>query len=228
MTPSIPILAFSVYLVVTFTSPASASQPSEETGIPGLVQKMEAAYKEVQDYTCEVEQVFYQEGVEHQRYRFKYYLKKQGKIRVDFYYPYPTLSFFYTGGGKEVTAVPLRSLGLIKFHLSVDNPKIRTLAGQKIDQTDMGYFIHFLIQNLNRVPQKQDEFEEDKASVRFWLQALDYVQGKDIERYRITLSKGNWLPTRIERYTMEMKPLELTLIKNYTINTHLEDRVFIP
>jgi len=189
---------------------------------------MQAAFEEVKDYTCEVELIFYQEDTEPQRYQFTYYFKKKKRIRIDFRYPYPTLSLFYSGRGEEVTAVPLRQVGILKFRLSLDNPRIQTVAGQKINQTDMGYFIEFLFENLKKVPQWEEAFEEDKDQVRFWFRALDYVRGKEIERYRISISKENWLPIRIERYTLEEKPLELTIIKNYTINTHLEDKLFIP
>jgi outer membrane lipoprotein-sorting protein len=222
------ISAFFACLLFTAIYPALASQLSEENQVFNIVKKMQAAFKEVEDYTCEVEQIFYQEGVEDQHYRFKYYFKKKKRIRIDFYYPYPTLSFFYTGGEKEVTAVPFRPMGLLKFRLSVDNPKIRTLTGQKIYQTDMAYFIEFLFENLKKVPQENDEFEEDTDQVNFWFQALDFIHGKKIERYRIFISKENWLPNRIERYTLEQKPIELSIIKNYTINTHLDDKLFIP
>lgn len=225
---SIPIFTFFSCLLFTFATLSSAFRPSEENQIPNVVKKMQAAFEGVEDYTCEAELIFYQEGIEYQRYQFKYYFKKKKRIRVDFHSPYPTLSLFYTGRGEEVTAVPLRQVGLLKFRLSLDNPRIQTMAGQKINQTDMGYFIEFLFENLQKVPQGEDEFEEDKDQVRFWFRALDYVRGKEIEKYRIFISKENWLPVRIERYTLEEKPLELSIIKNYTINSHLEDKVFIP
>ncbi|HSB05371.1 MAG TPA: hypothetical protein VLK23_09260 [Thermodesulfobacteriota bacterium] len=229
MIPPISIIsAFFACLLLTGMPPASASQPPVESRVFNLVVKMQAAFKEIEDYTCEVEQIFYQEGEEDQRYRFKYYFKKEKRIRVDFYYPYPTLSFFYTGGEKEVTAVPFRPMALLKFRLSVDNPKIRTLTGQKIDQTDMAYFIEFLFENLKKVPQKDDEYKEDRDQVTFWFQALDFINGEKIERYRIVISKDYWLPIRIERYTLEKKPIELSIIKNYTINTHLDGKLFVP
>jgi outer membrane lipoprotein-sorting protein len=228
MIKPIPVISLLACLVFAITFPLSASQPSEENRILNIVKKMVASFQEVEDYTCEVEQVFYRGGVEEQRYRFKYYFKKKKRIRVDFYYPYPTLSFFYNGGEEEVTVLPLRSFGLLRFHLSVNNPKIQTLAGQKINQTDMGYFIEFLSENLKKVPQGGEGYEEDGSQVKFWFQALDYIRGKNIERYRISISKETWLPVRIERHTLEEELLELSLIKNYTVNTHLGDKLFHP
>ncbi len=222
--PLCSLLACLVFAAVSF---ASAGQLFEESRVLAVVTKMEAAFEKVNDYTCEVEQTFYRGGIEEQRYLFKYFFKKEKRIRVDFYSPYPTLSFIYDGG-LEVTALPFRSFGLLKFRFSVDNPKIQTLAGQKINQTDMGYFIEFLSENLKKVAQRDADFEEDRDQVRFWFQALDYVRGKDVERYRISISRENWLPLRIERRTLGGELIELSLIRNYAINTHLEDKLFIP
>ncbi len=221
----IPVYSFLLLLAVV--NPAF-TQPDEASRIFNVVKKMETSFKGVEDYTCEVEQIFYQEGTENQRYRFKYYFKKKKRTRIDFYSPYPTLSLFYRDGDKEVAVVPFRPMGLFKFHLSIDNPKVQTMAGQKINQTDMGYFIEFLSENLKKVPQKEEDFEEERDLVKFWFQALDYIEGKTIEKYRIFISKENWLPVRIERYTLEGNLIELSIIKNYTINTHLEDKLFIP
>lgn len=95
----LPFCLLLTYLVFSTVSLASADQPSEESQILAVIKKMEAAFEEVKDYTCEVEQIFYRGGSEEQRYRFKYSLKKKKRIRIDFYHPYPTLSFFYNGGG---------------------------------------------------------------------------------------------------------------------------------
>jgi outer membrane lipoprotein-sorting protein len=73
-----------------------------------------------------------------------------------------------------------------------------------------------------------DEFYEDKDQIRFWLWGLDYIEGKDLEKYRIFISKQNWLPIRIERYDSGGKSLEVSIIQNYAINTGLNDKLFVP
>jgi outer membrane lipoprotein-sorting protein len=188
---------------------------------------MTSAFKIVEDYTCEVEQIFYQNGEENQRYRFKFHFKRGKKIRVDFSYPYSSLTIFYRGGEGEATVMPFRSLPALKFRVSIDNPIILTPAGQRIDQTDMEYFVSFLMKNLEEVKQKMDEFSEDQNQIKFWFWAMDYINEKDLEKYRIYISKRNWLPVRIERYHLEGKPLEVSIIQNYTINTGLQDELFI-
>ena len=218
----------SAFLLLMVISLSLLTEGAEENQVLAVVQKMESAFRTVEDYTCEVEQIFYQGGEENQHYRFKFYFKREKKIRVDFSYPYSSLTIFFKEGDKEVTVLPLRSIHALKFRLSIDNSLIHTPAGQRINQTDMDYFINFLLNNLEKVKQKADEFYEDKEQIRFWLRGYDYIGGKDPEKYRIIVSKRNWLPIRIERYDLEGKPLEVSIIQDYGINAHLSDKLFVP
>lgn len=201
---------------------------SEENRILAVVQKMDAFFKTVENYSCEVEQIFYQNGEESQRYRFKYYFKRGKKIRVDFSHPHSSLTIFYRGGDEDATVMPFRSLPALKFRFSIGNPIILTPTGQSINQTDMEYFVSFLLKNLGKVKQKMDEFNEDQDQIKFWFWAMDYINEKDLEKYRIFISKRSWLPIRIERYHLDGKPIEVSIIQNYTINTGLQDKLFIP
>jgi outer membrane lipoprotein-sorting protein len=199
-----------------------------EDRILSVAQYMEGAFKNLEDYTCDVEQIFYQDGAEKQRYLFKFYFKKEKKIRVDFSQPHSGLTIFYHDEEKEATVRPLRILSGLKFRLSVDNSLMRTLAGQRINQTDMGYFIKFMLKNLRSVEQKENEFREDNERVEFLLWAMDYIEEKFPEKYRISISKKYWLPIRIERYDSKDKRLEVTSVRHYVLDAHLEDKFFIP
>ena len=201
---------------------------AEENRVLGVIQKMESEFRKVEDYTCDVEQIFYKDGQESERYRFKFYFKKGKRIRVDFSQPYSSLTIIYREGDKEATVLPLRFLHAMKFRFGIDNPVIHTPSGQWINQSDMEYFIKFLFTNLEKVKQKADEFYEDKDQIKFWLWGLDYIEGKDLEKYRIFILKQNWLPIRIERYDLGGKPLEVSIIQNYAINTNLSDKLFVP
>lgn len=216
----------SVVLLLVFPPPSL--EGAEENRVIDVVQKMESTVRNVEDYTCAVEQIFFRYGKENQRYRFKFYFKRWKKIRVDFSYPYSSLTIFYKKGDREATLLPSRSLPALKFRLSIDNPIILTPAGQRIDQTDMHFFIKFLLTNLERVKQQTDEFYEDNDQVKFWLWALDYIGGKDLERYHIFISKQNWLPLRLERYHSDGKPIEVTIFQNYVINAGLDEKLFVP
>jgi len=222
------IFLFLTIFLILLISSAYSAEPSAGSRVLGIVQKMESAVKGMEDYTCEVEQLFFQNGVEDQSYRFKFYFKKEKRIRVDFSHPYSSLTIFYSDGDKEATVMPFRFIPTLKFRFSIDNPMIKTLAGQRIDQTDMGYFVDFMSKNLQKIKQGEDEFHEDGEQVKFLFWAKDYIEEKSNEKYRIFISKKHWLPIRIERYSLEDKLLEKTEIKNYIINTHLEDKLFVP
>jgi len=189
---------------------------------------MESSFDSVEDYSCEVEQIFYLDGKEDQRYSFKFYYKRTKKIRVDFISPYSGMSIYYQGGNKDATVKPFRGLPSLKFKFSIHHPLIKTAAGQTIDQTDMGYFTNFLMKNFKKVKQGEDEFYEDREQAAFLLLAMDYIEEKNLERYQIIISKKNWLPIRIERYHLEGQVLEVTVIKDYVINVHLEEKFFTP
>ncbi len=200
----------------------------DEDRILAVAQNMEAALKKVEDYTCEVEQIFYQDGTENQRYHFKFYFKKEKKIRVDFSHPHPGLTILYNDDDKDAIVIPFRTLPAFRFRLAIDNPLMKTLTGQRINQTDMRYFIDFIFKNLKKVEQKMNDFYEDEGRVKFLFWALDYIQDKFPEKYRISVSKDHWVPVRIERYSLEDKLLEDSDIKGYAFNSRLEDKFFLP
>lgn len=224
---NILVLLSAIVCLLVGTSNFGDTAKSEDR-ISAVAQQMETAFKALEDYSCEVEQTFYRNGEENQRYRFKYYFKKIKKIRVDFSQPHPGLTILYHDDEKKATVIPFRSSPAFKFRLSIDNSLLKTLAGQRINQTDMGYFINFLSKNIKNVEQKENTFAEDEQRIEFLFRAMDYIEEKLHEKYRISISKKYWLPTRIERYSSEGQLLEISNIKNYEINAHLQDRFFLP
>lgn len=211
-----------------FVRAVPAPEPDQAARISSVVQQMMTEYRKVNDYTCEVEQLFYDKNEEDQHFRFKYYLKREKKIRVDFTHPYTELTLIYRSGDEKVTVLPIRFLSFLKLRYSMDDPLIKTLLGQRIDQTDMGFFIEFLSRNLGSVPQEDSELAENADEIKFLFRAMDYVEGRTLEKYRIQISKKYWLPARLERYGLEGNLLDITIIENYVINSHLEDDLFNP
>ena len=116
----------------------------------------------------------------------------------------------------------------MKFHFSIDNRMVRTPSGQRIDQTDVQYFINFLFKNAQRIKEKENAFDEGEEQINFMFYGLDYLEDKSLEKYRVFVSKKHWFPTRIERYDLKEKPIEIMIFKNHLINSRLEDTFFRP
>lgn len=221
------ILLVSAVMLVQVTSLAAPLEVHHEKEILAVVQRMISVFEDVEDFTCETEVTYYKEGVEDKRWRVKFFFKKERQFRVDFSYPYQGVSIFYRGGGEKLIVRPFRFLPALSFSLSIDDAIARTPSGQRIDQTDVGYFIRFVFNNLRSIEQRENEFHEDEERITFLFWAMDYLEGKSLEKYRVFVSKKIWLPLRVERYDHEGKLIELIIFRNHTINSHLEDTIFV-
>jgi len=222
------LLWISLFLLGWMPLPLSSAEPPKTNQVLEVAERMRASFQGIEDYSSEVEQIYFKGGVEDERHRFKYFFKKPDKIRVDFISPHSGLNVFYRRGEKKATLQPFPSAPSLKFRISIDNSIIKTPTGQGIHQTDMIFFIDFLFRNLAQVRQKDSQFQEERDQVNFLFWGQDYVKGDVPERYRIFISAPNWFPIRIERYSSEGNPVEFSLIQNYVFNSHLDDRFFVP
>jgi hypothetical protein len=188
---------------------------------------MKAHFRMLEDYSCEVEQIYFQNGEETQRVYFTYSFRKDQQIRIDFSYPQSGMTLIHRKGDPDATILPIRSLPWLKFRFSVHNPLLRTFTGQQIDQTDMGYFIDFLERSLGETTQPVFEFREGKDETAFLIVGRDYLEGKNLEKYRIRLLRESWLPLRIERYSLENIPIEKSLLRGCILNARPGDAFFL-
>lgn len=235
--PSGPTKGFGIVciLIIAFLSwsiTAKAKERATENRVLAVAQEMESAFQRVEDYTCDVQATYHQNGggqnKTNERYRFKFYFKREKKIRVDFSEPYPGAIVIYSKGNEKATVIPFNYLPGLKFNISYNRAILKTPTGQRLDQTDMGYFIGFVLQSLRNVDQVDHQVKEGGEQITFWLRALDYVHWKRVEKYRIVISKKYWLPVEIKRYELDGRPVESIQIRNYSINTHLDDYLFHP
>lgn len=221
-----------IIVLLPMSIAAKTKDRSIENRVLAVAQEMASAFERVEDYTCDVEATYHQDwgGREktNDRYRFRFYFKREKRIRVDFSEPYPGAIVIYSKGNEKATVIPFNHLPGLRFNISHNNAMLKTPTGQRLEQTDMGYFIDFVLQSLRKVDQVDHQVKEGGEQITFWLRALDYVHWKRVEKYRIIISKKNWLPVQIERYELDGTPVESIQIRNYSINTHLDERLFHP
>ena len=216
-----------IVLLIAAAASSSSEEVADKDKIKAVAQKMISAMEEVTDFISETEVVYYKKGKEDKRYKITFFFKKEGKFRIHFSHPFPGLRVFYRGGEQKLTVKPFRFLPL-KLRFSIDNSLVKTPSGQRIDQTDVNYFIQFLFKNLRWIEEEENEYLEEDDRIEFSFSAMDYVEGKMRERYRVYVSKQNWLPLGMDRYDLEGTPIETISFKKYTINAQLEDSFFNP
>jgi outer membrane lipoprotein-sorting protein len=221
------IVTFITLLFFTDISLVSSSEDAVVQEILATAGRMVSAVEEINDFISETEVVYFQNGKENQRYRLTFFFKKESKFRVNFSHPFKGVTVFYKGGDEKLTVKPIKFLPL-KLRFSIDNSMVKTPSGQRIDQTDVQYFIRFLFKNREGISENEHAFNEDTKWIELVFCAKDYIEGKSLEKYRVAVSKKNWFPIRIERYTFDGAPIEIIYFKKYTLNASLEDSFFLP
>lgn len=192
------------------------------------MERLESRFQELEDYSCEVEQRYFENGEETQRVFLNYHFRKDGRIRIDFSHPQSNTSLFYRKGEAKATVLPIRSVPWLRFRLAVHGVLLKTHTGQRVDQTDMGYFIEFLKRGFAETRRPDFGISRGGETVVFLLWTRDYLRGKDPEKYRIVLSTATGFPLEIERYSEENRPIEKTRIGNYVLNARPGDEFFLP
>jgi outer membrane lipoprotein-sorting protein len=199
---------------------AQGSSPENSSGhqIVALAEKMISIVEEVEGFQCNTEIQYYREGKKYKVYRFAFYTNKSGEVRLRFLRPYPGVSVFYRKGDDKITVQPFRFLPIVKFRLSLTNPRVISPSGQRIDQGTMAYLIQFFYQNCELIRQRESQYSEKGNEIDCTYWARDYTgKGEDLNRYRLVVSKENWFPTRIERFDPEGGPIEGITFKEYEI-----------
>jgi len=186
--------------------------------IIAVTKKMISALGKVESFSCETDIQYYQNGKTNKRYLFTFIGEKTGRVCIKFLRPYRGVRVIYQKGEKELTIKPFSILPIVKFRLSIDNSLVISPSGQRIDQCTIEYRMKILDDNRQLIQQGDSEYLDkgDTVDCVFW--AKDYTKGKELNRYRVVVSKKHWFPMRIERYNQHNIPIEVIIFKNYMIN----------
>jgi hypothetical protein len=116
--------------------------PAMENGwkfgeIGSLVRKMREAYEQVHDYQTEVTVHIFEEGTDQVK-QFLYTFRKPNQIRIVFRTPHRGMTLSYPDEAEKVVVRLGGWLGFATLRLDPNNRLLRSAAGQRIDQTDLG------------------------------------------------------------------------------------------
>ncbi len=220
------------WILIALTSPSpvltEARSADSTNPVLSLARKMRSSFQAVDNYSCEVENIYFFGGLEDRRYHLNFHFKRGDFFRMDFVHPFEGMTLFYRGGEKDFTVRPVRAAPAITLRLPVANPLFTSPSGQRLDQTSIEYFLDFLFRNLRAVKQGNPEWKESEEQIVFWFWGMDYIEERSPEKYLVTISKKFWLPLRFERYDLRGVPQEFTVFSAYRINEPLGGEFFKP
>ncbi len=213
-----PILLFACFM----PSHAFARMPLDtET----LLKKIEATYAEVKDYQAEIEDRTYNRDGSFQIKQFLYTFKEPGWIRLDFETPYSGMVLVYPDKNGEVVIRPAW-FPFFKFHLALDNPRLRVASGQRLDQTDLGLLIKNIGHSLTDQRRGPVEITEENPYIRIQVLAENHFQKGVVTLYHFLIDKELWLPVRVEESTPEGRLERKVILRNLKTNIGFPDSFF--
>ena len=195
----------------------SLSADSSGSHIVAAVQKMAATLGTVEEFRCETDVRYYRDGKAGKRFLFTLHARAQGSVSLTFSRPYPGVKVLYQQGDDTLTIKPFRFLPIVSFRLSIHNPLVTSPSGQRIDHCTLEYLIAFLRGNGELITRRASEYSEDEEKIEFTCWAKDYTDEKELNRYRLVVSKEHWLPVRVERYNQHNLPVEIITFTKYSI-----------
>ena len=219
--------AILLILAATSTPPLWAAPPlPDQEPVMGIVARMEAAYARVEAYRMETEISEYREGRLVAKKRFLYTFKKPNHVRIDMEFPYPGMILVYPDEDGKVAVKPGGWAGFLKFHLSLDSALLRSSAGQRIDQTDLGLLIRSMAHSLTDRRRGEIWAGEEEGQMVIQVLSDDHFLAGAATLYRFHIDMGRWLPAGVEEFTPDGVPKRKVIFRDLRIMGNVSDRIF--
>lgn len=191
-----------------------------------IMARMEAAYARVEGYRTETEVNDYREGEAVGMKRFLYTFRKPNHVRIDMKSPNPGMVLVYPDENGKVAVKPGGWAGFLKLHLSPDNALLRTSAGQRIDQTDLGLLIRNIGHSLTDRRRGESKVIEEEGRVRIEVPAEDHFMAGVVTLYHFTIDTARWLPVEIKEFTPDGVLKRTVIFRNMQTASAIPDSLF--
>ncbi len=214
-------------LVMSFTLDlwAGLSQPRREQ-LMGFVEKMEASSAQLEEYQTETEVTEFRKGRVVATKRFLYTFKKPNHVRIDMVIPHQGMILVYPDHDGKVAVKPGGWAGFLKLHLSLDSPLLRSSAGQRIDQTDLGLLIRNIAHSLTDRRRGEIKAAEQDGRVLIEVLAEDHFLVGVVTLFRFSIDKARWLPVGVEEFTPDGIPKRKVIFRNLRTSRGIPDAFF--
>jgi outer membrane lipoprotein-sorting protein len=191
-----------------------------------VLSKIEAAYDEVQDYQTEVEVKNYKRDGSVITETPLYTFKKPKWIRLDFVSSYPRMILVYPDKNGKALIRLTGLLSVFRSHLMLNDPRLKTQSGQRIDQTDLGFLIKTIRHSLIDQRRGPVSISEDKNTLQIRVLANDYFRKGLETTYEFLINKELWLPVEVGWSTPDGVQEGRIIFRNLRININVPDSLF--
>ena len=156
------------------------------------------------------------------------YFYKSGMIKMEFIKPFPGMILIYNPARKEVRLKPLKVAGHV-ISFSPDNPMIRSSAGHRVDESDIGSL-------LDAVAMLKANGETCVSGTQYLPPGRDTLQVKitgsrsfsfrGVHQYNLWLDRETCLPLRVVSYDLKGELIEDLLLDDLRTDPDLPDDLF--
>lgn len=171
-------------------------------------------------------QVTLQSRGRHFSEKIRYYYKS-GFVRMEFITPFHGTVLTYNPITKEVRLKPLQILNHV-ITLSPDSNMIRSSAGHKVDQSDIGSLLRAIteLQAMGVTCIAGDEVIAGRETMLVRVTGNDDAAVCGIHRYDLWLEKKTFLPLKVASYDSAEELTEEVVMDDLEINIGLPDDLF--
>ena len=191
-----------------------------------LLEQMRASYAEVEDYRADIVIRRRGEDGSEKVERLTYTFKKPDRIRVDFHSPHEGLVLVHPNQEGKAVVRPFPWAPFLKMHLDPEFSLAVGSAGQRIDQTDLGFLIEGIGRSLTARSRGAPVIEESDDALTIRVLAEDLFRRDRITRYGFRIDKTRWLPVAVEEHTPEGELRRKVRIRKLRTNLGISDGIF--
>jgi outer membrane lipoprotein-sorting protein len=206
------IFFLSAYLLPTLAAGWTAS----DTEI--LLNRMEAAYIEIEDYQARLEIKVRGRDGSLQTKKVLYTFKKPEWIRLDFESPHSGMVLVYPDRNGKVVVRPSGWARFFRLRLAPDSFLLKVSPGQPIDQTDLGLLIKNISHSLTDRRRGQVKVEEKDAHIRLGVLTDNHFRKGIVTRYQFLIDRKRWLPVEVEESTPDGILERLVVFRSLRVN----------
>ena len=146
---------------------------------------------------------------------------------MEFIKPFSGMILTYNPAKKEVRLKPLRMAGRI-VSLSPDNPMVRSSAGHKVDESDIGSLLGVIatLQTNGETCISGTQCLSGNDTLQMKITGNDSFTFRGIHQYDLWLDKKTCLPMKAVSYGLKGELIEELFLDNLIIDIVLPDEFF--